>query len=155
MIHQVGIKNIDEFKKITDSILLSNPNQRRYVALGFLNALATSMAAGVASVIVSRAGSQIFEIAGWSVPAIVIPITNSNGDHQRKNAYAYAQAGGCVVIEESNFTPHVLISEIHRIIDNPDISEKMRLSAKSFSKPDAADVIAREIINIALSHETS
>jgi len=155
VIHQVGIKNIDEFKKITDSILLSNPNQRRYVALGFLNALATSMAAGVASVIVSRAGSQIFEIAGWSVPAIVIPITNSNGDHQRKNAYAYAQAGGCVVIEESNFTPHVLISEIHRIIDNPDISEKMRLSAKSFSKPDAADVIAREIINIALSHETS
>ena len=42
------------------------------------------MSAGVADLIISRAGSTIFQIAVWGVPSIIIPITNSNGDHQRK-----------------------------------------------------------------------
>ena len=42
------------------------------------------MAAGVATIIVSRAGSTIFEIASWGIPSIIIPITTTNGDHQRK-----------------------------------------------------------------------
>jgi UDP-N-acetylglucosamine--N-acetylmuramyl-(pentapeptide) pyrophosphoryl-undecaprenol N-acetylglucosamine transferase len=155
VIHQVGVKNIVEVEKMTASLLQNHEHRARYRAVGFLNALATSMAAGVASVIVSRAGSQLFEIAGWGVPAIVIPITHSNGDHQRKNAYAFAETGAGVVIEESNLTPHVLISEAHRIIDTPTIHDTMSQASQSFGKQDAAMTIAREIVNIALSHENA
>jgi UDP-N-acetylglucosamine:LPS N-acetylglucosamine transferase len=33
------------------------------------------------------------------------------------------------------------------------LKEKMRAGAKSFTRPDAADKIAHELINIALTHE--
>ncbi len=153
VIHQVGIKNIDDMKRVTDSLLAENPNRGRYHVYSFLNPLASSMVGGVASVIVSRAGSQLFEFAGWGIPAIVIPITESNGDHQRQNAYAYARSGACVVIEERNLTPHVLLSEINRIIDNPSIGAQLHAGAVGFAHTDAARVIADELIAIGLEHE--
>ena len=111
------------------------------------------MAAGASDLIISRAGSTIFEIASWGIASIVIPITESNGDHQRTNAYAYARGGAASVIEESNLTTNVLMGEIDRILQDKNLREKMSISAKAFAKPDAANKIAREIINLALNHE--
>jgi UDP-N-acetylglucosamine--N-acetylmuramyl-(pentapeptide) pyrophosphoryl-undecaprenol N-acetylglucosamine transferase len=111
------------------------------------------MAAGIASLIISRGGSTIFEIASWQKPSIIIPISNSNENHQIKNAFAYAKDGACSVIEEENLKSHILLSEIRRIIENKEISEKMKIGAKNFFKPGAADTIARELLSIVLSHE--
>ena len=63
----------------------------------------------------------IFEIASWGVPSIIIPITNSNGNHQRKNAYNYARMGAGEVIEESNLTSHLLVSEIDKLLSSNEI----------------------------------
>ena len=112
------------------------------------------MSAGVANIIVSRAGSTIFEIANWGTPSIIIPITESAEDHQRKNAFTYARAGACIVIEEKNLTPNLLISEIDRIINDPAKQEKMKIGSKQFATPNAARIIAEGIINTALKHET-
>ena len=111
------------------------------------------MVAGVATLIISRAGSTLFEIASWGVPSILIPITNTNMDHQKKNAFNYARAGACSVIEEMNMTANILTSEIKRITENKVIYETMAQNAKSFAKGDAAMKIARVLVNIALSHE--
>lgn len=153
IIHQTGKKNVEEVSKMADIILGNNPNKSRYRIYDYLGNLPLMMAAGAADLIISRAGSTIFEIAAWGIPSIVIPITESNGNHQRLNAYAYARSGAASVIEESNLTTNVLITEIDRILKDQMIREKMSASAKSFAKLDAADKIAREIINIALSHE--
>ncbi len=153
VIHQVGAKHIDEVQKLADSQLAGNEFQHRYKPFGFLNALASSMAAGVADVIVSRAGSQLFEIAAWGVPSIIIPRTNSINDHNRKNAYNYAHTGACTVIEESNFEPHILLSEIEYIMTHPEVIQKMRKGAEFFYKADAAKIIAEEIVRMALEHE--
>ena len=110
------------------------------------------MAAGVASVVVSRAGSSIFEIASWGIPSIIIPITSSNNDHQRKNAFAYARAGACEVIEEKNLTPHVLLSEIDRIVKDLVLHDKMSAAAHDFFQPEAAKKIAEKVLEIGLSH---
>jgi UDP-N-acetylglucosamine--N-acetylmuramyl-(pentapeptide) pyrophosphoryl-undecaprenol N-acetylglucosamine transferase len=112
------------------------------------------MAAGAATLIISRAGSSIFEIASWGVPSIIIPITNSNGDHQRKNAYSYARAGACEVIEENNLSPHVLSADIDKLIANKEKLEQMKKNALAFASPDAAEKIARAALDIALSHES-
>jgi UDP-N-acetylglucosamine--N-acetylmuramyl-(pentapeptide) pyrophosphoryl-undecaprenol N-acetylglucosamine transferase len=133
--------------------LEGNPNKNRYRLYDYLNDLNLTMAAGAADLIISRAGSTIFEIAGWGIPSIVIPITESNGNHQRLNAYAYARSGAAMVIEEANLTTNVLLNEINRILQSKELREKMSVSAKSFIHLDAADKIAREIITIALSHE--
>jgi UDP-N-acetylglucosamine--N-acetylmuramyl-(pentapeptide) pyrophosphoryl-undecaprenol N-acetylglucosamine transferase len=153
IIHQTGINNIEDVTGRSKLVMENNDNIRRYVPLPSLNNLAMRMAAGIANIIISRAGSQIFEIASWGIPSIIIPITNSNGDHQRKNAYNYARTGACEVIDEANLTPHVLISEIDKLINNKEKLDKMNKSALSFANPLAAEKIANEAIVIALSHE--
>lgn len=153
IIHQTGKTNVQEVTKTGDVILNGNPNKARYRVFDYLNNLDLTMAAGASDLIITRAGSTIFEIASWGIPSIVIPITESNGNHQRMNAYAYARSGAAFVIEESNLTTHVLLSEIDRVLQDQKMREKMSIAAKNFARPEAAHKIAKEIINIALTHE--
>jgi len=153
IIHQVGPKNLKDTQTRILGVLSDESSRGRFKPFGFMNGLDLKMAAGAADLIISRAGSTIFEIAAWGVPSIIVPITESNGDHQRKNAFAYARAGACTVIEESNFKPNILLFEIQKILNNPAKMADMKSSAKAFAKSDAAEKIAEEIIDIALEHE--
>ena len=153
IIHQTGKNNVGEISRTAEIILADNPNKNRYRIFDYLNDLTLTMAAGAADLVVSRAGSTIFEIASWGLPSIVIPITESNGNHQRLNAYTYARSGAALVIEEANLTTNILVEEIDRILQDKNLKEKMSEAAKNFARLDAADKIAREIINIALTHE--
>jgi UDP-N-acetylglucosamine--N-acetylmuramyl-(pentapeptide) pyrophosphoryl-undecaprenol N-acetylglucosamine transferase len=152
VIHQTGIKN---FKNVSDQaeVVLTDKGQKsRYLPISYLNPLQIKMAAGVATLIVSRAGSTLFEIASWGVPSILIPFTNSNADHSRKNAFSYARAGACSVIEEANMTANILCSEIDRILSDKEGYEQMKENTKTFGKGGAAEKIAEELVSIALSH---
>lgn len=153
VIHQTGKGNFQDIKNITSVVLEKSPNKDRYKPMPYLNDLELRMSAGISSVIVSRAGSTIFEIAEWGIPSVLIPITDSNGDHQRKNAYAYARVGAGIVIEEKNLSGNILLSEIEKIISDPAVAQRMMAGAKTFAKPDAAEKIAKEILGIALEHE--
>jgi len=153
VIHQTGAANFEEVKITADAILFDSPHKDRYKPFDYLNTLATRMSAGVATVVVSRAGSSIFEIASWRVPAIIIPINESVSRDQHSNAFAYARAGGGIVIEEKNLRPNILISEINRLTNEPETRVRMQEAAKAFYKPDAAKLIAEEILKIALEHE--
>ena len=153
IIHQTGPEFLKVIKESADAILIDNPNRKRYKAMGYLNNLEMRMASGASSVVISRGGSTIFEIASWGKPSIIIPITKSNENHQMKNAFAYARAGACFVIQEENLKQNILISEIKRILENKDVYEEMSKKAKEFFKPGASEMIAEEILEIALSHE--
>ena len=153
IIHQTGKNNIVEVRATGEAILFDSLHKDRYKAYDYLNVLALRMAAGVASVVVSRAGSTIFEIAAWGVPSIVIPINEKVSRDQHSNAFAYARAGASEVIEENNLTANILASEIERLTTNEAEREKMKAAAKAFYKPDAARLVAEEILKIALEHE--
>jgi UDP-N-acetylglucosamine--N-acetylmuramyl-(pentapeptide) pyrophosphoryl-undecaprenol N-acetylglucosamine transferase len=83
----------------------------------------------------------------------MIPYPIAHDDHQRKNAYHYARAGGCVVVEEANMNPSVVLHEIDTILGNRERYDTMAKHAKEFFKPDAARKIAIGALTIALSHE--
>ena len=153
IIHQTGIKNIDDVLARSKLIMENNENFKNYRPVPYLNNLETKMAVGCATIIISRAGSAIFEIASWGIPSIIIPITNSNGDHQRKNAFNYARSGACEVIEEGNLTDHVLIAEINNLINNKQKLNEMKEKALAFASPDASLKIAKVALDIAISHE--
>jgi UDP-N-acetylglucosamine--N-acetylmuramyl-(pentapeptide) pyrophosphoryl-undecaprenol N-acetylglucosamine transferase len=153
ILHQTGKNNYDEVTKLSKVVLANSPHSERYKVFDYLDDQSLRMAAGAASLIISRAGSTIFEIASWGKPSIIIPITHSNGDHQRKNAYNYARADACIVIEEANMTPQVLLLQIDTLLANKEHLTDMGNKAKAFSTPDAAKTIAKEIVKIALSHE--
>ena len=153
IIHQTGKANFKEAKETADMLLNMSQYAARYKPFDYLDDLAMRMASGSASLVISRAGSTIFEIALWGIPSILIPITDSNGDHQRKNAYNYARSGAATVIEEANLNKNILMEEIERIFSSSEYYTKMADGAKSFAKPEAANTIAQEIINTALTHE--
>lgn len=153
IIHQVGKNHIDIITETANVVLLNNPHKDRYKPFGYLNVLNMRMAGGIADIIISRAGSTIFEIALWGKPSIIVPIPEPTSHDQRSNAYAYARTGASIVIEEKNLTGGVLLSEIERIITNPVEKEKMSVSASSFARKDSAQLIAQEIISIALEHD--
>ncbi len=154
VIHQTGKVNFDIVTQTATVILQKSQFKYRYHPYNNLNLLTLRMAAGAADIVVSRAGSTIFEIAAWGTPSIIVPITSSNGDHQRQNAFAYARAGACEVIQENNLSPHVLVSEINRILTAPGEKTKMQAAARDFARANASELIAKEIINIAVSHES-
>ncbi len=153
IVHQTGKKNYDDVVNIANVVLKDSPHKDAYKPFDYLNTLAMKMAAGAADVVISRAGSTIFEIAAWGKPSILIPIQETNGDHQRKNAFNYARRGAAIVIEEKNLTPGVFLSEVERLMGDAPLREKMASEAQKFFEPDAARKIAREAIKIALAHQ--
>lgn len=153
LIHQCGEKNLDSVSKQSSVILEKNEFKRRYHLYPFLKEDDLRAASFISSLIVSRAGAgAIFEIAAWGKPSIIIPLSNSAQDHQRENAYSYARSGAALVIEEANLTPHILLAEIRKILQDESRQKKMSVSASNFAKPDAAEKIAKEIIKLALEH---
>ncbi len=153
VIHQTGRKNIDEIKSTVAIILKDHPRASRYHPMDYLNDLALRMSAGAADVIVSRAGSTIFEIAAWAVPSIIIPLPNSISHDQTANAFAYSRTGAATIIQENNLSAHILIGEIDHIYKNEVIKQTMKEKAQSFARLDSANIIADVLIDIALEHE--
>lgn len=155
IIHQCGTKNFEEVKSDAQVVLGELPRRTRYKLFPFLNDLQTKMFGSAADVVISRAGSALFEIAAWGKPSIIIPIPEalSHGDHQRKNAYHYARTGACVVVEQTNLTASVLQHEIESILTSKERYATMAQHAKDFFTPDAARMIAAEAIRIGVSHE--
>ncbi|MEX1027277.1 MAG: UDP-N-acetylglucosamine--N-acetylmuramyl-(pentapeptide) pyrophosphoryl-undecaprenol N-acetylglucosamine transferase [Candidatus Paceibacterota bacterium] len=152
VIHQTGEDNLREVTEVARSVLYGHEHADRYVPRGSLDSTALARAAGITSLVVSRAGSTIFEIARWGIPSIIVPIEDSNGDHQRTNAFAYARTGAAAVIEERNLTVNVFLSEIHRILNQPDVYKQMQAGTQAFVSPDAAETIANELYAIAHKH---
>lgn len=150
VVHQVGAKNLEETKQQA-SVILEQGHRERYHPLGFLDEQGMRDFYLISTLIVSRAGAgSLFEIAAWGRPAILIPLKDAAQDHQRANAYEYAGSGGAVVIEEENITPHLLLSEIKKAMATPDMLRRMAVGAQKFSRINAAEVIAREILKLGL-----
>ncbi len=153
IIHQTGVNNFEEVKNTAESILIHSEYKNRYNAFQYLDDLAMRMSAGAADIVITRAGSTIFEVASWGIPSIIIPITESNGNHQRLNAYTYARAGAGIVIEEKNLSDDILMAQINKIMFNEDVYKQMVENSKAFAKPNADREIAEEILKFGLHNK--
>ena len=153
VIHQTGANNLSDMKGRASVLLQNHPHANRYHPFGYLSVAEVAAAGMLADLIISRAGSTIFEIAAWGKPAILIPIAESNGGHQREDAYAYSESGAADVVEEANLTVTLLRNQVKRILGDDRRAVDMSERARRFAKLDAAVVIAREILAMALKHE--
>ncbi|HEV7121444.1 MAG TPA: glycosyltransferase, partial [Candidatus Paceibacterota bacterium] len=156
VIHQTGKDLFAETDATAKVVLSGNPDAGRYHAFPFLLRDAMRQAAGAASLVISRAGAtSITEISLWHKPSILIPIPESVSHDQRTNAYAYAHTGAAVVLEEHNMTPHLLVSEVKRILGDTAAWQDMANKSMTFANADAADSIATELVRIGKSHNPS
>ncbi len=147
--HQVGPANFEEAKLLTESLSreMSSLYSSRYKLVGFFDTEGLRTAYSAADVVLSRSGSaSIFEAAFFGKPSILVPLPEAAGNHQKINAYAYAATGAAVVVEEDNLKLNVVLVKLKDILGDAGTYEKMSAAAKVFAKPDAADLIAKDIL---------
>ena len=150
--HQTGTKLFDEVREAVsrDFGSLEKIESSGYRATDFFNQNIKEVLVA-ADIIVSRAGSSIFEFAALGKPSILIPLPESAQNHQLKNALSYERAGACVTLTEDKISVPLFTETLEQFIANPSLLQKMSESAKTFAKPDAARQIARNLLELALN----
>jgi UDP-N-acetylglucosamine--N-acetylmuramyl-(pentapeptide) pyrophosphoryl-undecaprenol N-acetylglucosamine transferase len=106
-----------------------------------------SAAYSAADMIISRAGAlTLAEIELMRVPAILIPLPGSAGNHQYHNARTLESAGCAYLVEEKDFPQNPIIPLLNLMINDP---EHLRRMADAFPTREeaAADQIAQNILN--------
>jgi UDP-N-acetylglucosamine--N-acetylmuramyl-(pentapeptide) pyrophosphoryl-undecaprenol N-acetylglucosamine transferase len=148
VIHQTGLSDFRRVKE--ESIAMTEKDlQKYYHPYFFLDERELSDAYAAADCVVGRAGAgTIFEIALAKKPSILVPLPESAQDHQVKNAYSYAKSGSCLVLEEGNFIHHFFLEKLRLLLK--DDAENMKKAAEQFSKPFAANIIARYLMDFLI-----
>ena len=109
-----------------------------------------ALALAAADVVVSRAGANsLSEIAANAKPAIIIPIDSSANNHQEQNAFVFSQAGAAIVLEQNNLGENILFAKIQEILEDKELSFELSERIKKFYNPQAPELIATEIIQLA------
>ena len=146
IVHQIGEKNFEKVSKEVErkGYKISHSD---YYPLGFVGKEIGDIYA-LADVIVSRAGAtNIAEIGANGKPAIFVPIKKGANDHQRINAYEVARVNAGFVLEEDNFSLHLLNHFIDEILTKEDLRIKISQNIqKFFYYPDANEKIADEVL---------
>jgi UDP-N-acetylglucosamine--N-acetylmuramyl-(pentapeptide) pyrophosphoryl-undecaprenol N-acetylglucosamine transferase len=98
-----------------------------------------------ADIIVCRAGAiTAAEVAAAGRAAIFIPFGRATDSHQLRNAQEMARQGAGRVITEQELTGERLSKEIFALLDSPEQIERMSLTARKLSWPNAT----RDIVNL-------
>jgi UDP-N-acetylglucosamine--N-acetylmuramyl-(pentapeptide) pyrophosphoryl-undecaprenol N-acetylglucosamine transferase len=103
-----------------------------------------------ADLVVCRAGAMtLAEIAACGVPAILVPYPFAAYNHQVTNAQNLSERGGAVMILDADLTGDRLAVEIQRLVTDRPMLVKMSSNARRFARPDAAERIARSLLEWA------
>jgi UDP-N-acetylglucosamine--N-acetylmuramyl-(pentapeptide) pyrophosphoryl-undecaprenol N-acetylglucosamine transferase len=119
----------------------------RYALIQYEPDLGDVLAA--ADLVVARAGGSVMEIAAAGRPAILIPYPRATADHQTTNARWMADGGAAVVIPDAELSADRLSDEIAVLLADEDRLRAMGTAARRLAKPDAAQRIARELLEAA------
>ena len=106
-------------------------------------------ALGAADLVVSRAGAgSISEFALLGKAVILVPSPNVSEDHQTKNAMALVDKGAAIHIPDSKAKEELVKVAVETVLDQEKIAT-FEKNVEKFGKPNAAEVIANEVIRLA------
>ena len=102
---------------------------------------------GACDLALMRSGGTVWELAAAGLPAILVPYPFATADHQTVNARYFERGGGAICIPETELgrVPDIARS----LLDDADRLERMQQRMQELAKPDAARVIAEELIELA------
>lgn len=149
VIHQTGQLTFEDVKSRAQ-IILQNYNQDQYSVYPTLD---FELIYPNVDLVISRAGSSLFEFNAWQIPAIVIPLPASISRDQTTNAYTNLKLGSSKVLLEENLSPHLLLNTIGEILDSKEYFESMTRNARDNFVANGASIIAKEIVLIGKEHK--
>ena len=89
--------------------------------------------------VIGRAGAGgVNEIAAAGMASVLVPFPFAADDHQRKNAEELAAGGAARMILDGELTGERLFKEVEELRTNPEALLQMRLRARRFARPGAA-----------------
>lgn len=105
---------------------------------------------GAAHLVISRSGaSTVAELSAIGRPGILVPLPHALDQDQFANAGALQESGGAIRIEQRDFTPEKLATEITALMNDPARLARMAQAAKSGGTIDAAERLADLVIKVA------
>jgi len=115
-----------------------------YVLLSFADDFGAAVSA--ADLVVARAGGSVWELAAAGRPALLVPFPFATADHQTANARFFERAGGALVVLEDELD---LAAQAGALLADAERLARMGGAMARLAKPDAADVIADELVALA------
>ena len=82
-------------------------------------------------------------------PSILIPFAGAADNHQEENALSVAKGGAAVVVREDELSGERLQRLLDGLVKNPESLVKMSARALELGNPDAANVVARGLLDLA------
>jgi UDP-N-acetylglucosamine--N-acetylmuramyl-(pentapeptide) pyrophosphoryl-undecaprenol N-acetylglucosamine transferase len=99
--------------------------------------------------VISRSGaSTVAELAAIGRPAILVPLPHALDHDQRANASMLDQAGGAIMIEQTQFTPDRVAAEIAQLAASPEKLAEMAAAARNQGVLDGADRLADLVMGL-------
>ena len=117
-----------------------------YRLLPFTDDFGAALAA--ADLALARAGGSVWELAAAGLPAVLVPSPNVTADHQTKNARHFERGGGAVVLPEPELAARGR-DVVESLLADDERRARMGEAMRRLARPDAADAIAEELIELA------
>ena len=145
-IHSYGGKNKDLFLNALKEANV-HEDKRHLIFKEYIDNMYTCMCA--ADLIISRAGAMtITELTEIGRPSILVPYPAAAENHQYYNAMTLVNENAAVLIEDKGLTKAKLIDEVSRLYSDMALLRLMEENAGRIRKPNAADIILKEIIEL-------
>ncbi len=108
----------------------------------------------MADLVVSRSGAMtLAELQCVGRPAVLVPFPFATDDHQLRNAEDCELAGAAVVLKDSECDGPALVALVDELLGDPERLRKMSQAAAGMARPDAAEVIAADLLQLAGSEK--
>lgn len=137
VLHVSGARDYDE--------LLPRVRRDDYVLISSTDHFGDALAA--ADLAISRAGGTVWELAAAGTPAILVPYPHATADHQTLNARYFERGGGAIVVDQSEIAGVPALVE--ELLADPERLSRMSDAMRSLARPDAAAVVADELVALA------
>lgn len=128
---------------------LPDQPRRRYKLRAYLGPELSHVLAALDLVIGRSGAGTVNECCQLGLPALYIPLPGTRGDEQTANARLAEAAGGAVLLPQISLTPERLLEAVRRLLADRPALRAMGERARSLAVPDAADRIARLILETA------
>lgn len=142
LVHLCGVGDYQDLVQRSEALLLGS--RHRLYLDPFSGDIPELFA--LSTIIVSRSGGTIFEIAAARKPSVLLPLSTAAQNHQAANAALLEKAGAALVFDEREVTPDELLAAIQVLLRSPQRRNELGDNIARFDHPQAAQQIAQTIL---------